>query len=57
MRIKNERKRVICPKCGYRMPLEYSGDAECAGVFVKCKGRNCTHIFELNIEKGQQRIK
>lgn len=44
-------------KCGYRMPLEYADDAECNGVFIKCKGRNCTYVFELNIKKGQQKIK
>lgn len=51
---KGKEKRVICPVCGYRMPISYSEEAECEGVYVPCKGRNCTHIFEVKIKKGQQ---
>lgn len=47
-----QRQKVICPYCGYKMPIEYdAAKAECHGVFTKCKGRNCGKIFEIKIEK------
>lgn len=53
---KEEKKRtkVKCPECGYEMPVTYSAEAFCRGVFVSCKGRNCKCVFEVKIEKGQQ---
>nr|DAY96734.1 MAG TPA: hypothetical protein [Caudoviricetes sp.] len=36
------------------MPLYYNDDAECKGVMVPCKGRNCHAFFELKIENGKQ---
>ena len=46
------RERVICPICGYKMPIEYDPSvAKCNGVFVKCKGRSCGRIFEIVIEE------
>ena len=49
-----ERKRVICPYCGYRMPLEYESDASSRGVYVKCKGSHCKRDFEVVIKDGVQ---
>ena len=52
-----EKKRliqVVCPECGYKMPLFYSSEAECKGVQVACKGRKCSCIFEVKIKDGQQ---
>ena len=51
------RKRVICPYCGYFMPLFYVDKTECNGVTAKCKGRNCGKEFEIKIAKGEQKIK
>jgi len=45
------RKNVTCPFCGYRMPIRYDADAECKGLFVKCKGRQCRRTFEIKIER------
>lgn len=46
------RQKIICPHCGYKMPIEYVPSvAVCNGVFVKCKGRNCGKIFEIVIIK------
>lgn len=42
-----ENKRVICPVCGYRMPIEVAPNAMAKGLFVKCKGRNCGKRFEI----------
>lgn len=32
------------------MPLTYTENAVCRGVFVRCKGRNCKKVFEIKIE-------
>lgn len=42
-----ENKRVICPHCGYRMPIEVEPGAVARGLYVKCKGRNCGKRFEV----------
>lgn len=47
-------KRVKCTECDYIMPLTYSENAECRGVFVQCKGRNCKKTFEIKIKNGKQ---
>lgn len=47
--------KVRCPVCGYIMPLMYTEEAECHGVYVSCKGRNCRNVFEVIIKNGQQR--
>ena len=47
-------EKVICPYCGYITPLQYSDNANCNGVFIRCKGRGCRKIFEVIIINGQQ---
>lgn len=42
-------KKVKCPKCGYKMPIEIGENAICKGLFVKCKGTHCKHRFEIKI--------
>ena len=44
-------KKVICPFCGYIMPITYNEEAICKGMFVKCKGKKCKKIFEIKIKK------
>lgn len=52
----DERQKVICPSCGYKMPIEYDpSKAECKGVFAKCKGRGCGKIIEIIIEKNMDK--
>lgn len=53
----NDLNRVRCPKCGYEMPTSYDGNAECSGVIMRCKGRQCHEVFELRIKKGMQKFK
>ena len=43
--------RVVCPRCGYRMPIEVKPGAVAHGLFLRCKGRNCGKIFEIIISK------
>ena len=54
---KQRQMQVECPRCGYKMPVFYDADAECKGIHVACKGRNCKHIFEVKIVQGKQQIK
>ena len=54
---KQRQMQVECPRCGYKMPVFYDADAECKGIHVACKGRNCKHIFEVKIVHGKQQIK
>ena len=44
-------KKVICPYCGYAMPIEQADTAEAHGLYVRCKGKNCRRVFEIRIEK------
>lgn len=46
--------QVVCPECDYRMPIYYDDESECKGVRVPCKGRHCSHFFEIKIENGKQ---
>lgn len=41
--------RVICPYCGYRMPIEVKPDAQAHGLLIRCKGRTCGKVFEIVI--------
>jgi DNA-directed RNA polymerase subunit RPC12/RpoP len=49
MNEKDHVNRVICPYCGYRMPIEVASVAVAKGLFVKCKGRQCGKRFEIII--------
>lgn len=42
-------KKVICPFCGYKMPIFFEKHSLCVGITVKCKGRRCGKIFPLCI--------
>ena len=47
--------RVICPYCGYKLPLSYSSTSCCKEISVICKGRNCKRSFNLIIKDGIQK--
>lgn len=51
---KVKKKRVICPYCNYRMPIEYDANSSTNGVFIRCKGSHCKKEFELVIKDGVQ---
>lgn len=46
--------KVVCPCCGYEMPVYYNDTAECDGVTVTCKGRNCHAVISIKIKSGKQ---
>lgn len=43
--------KVKCPFCGYSMPIFYKKGARAAGIWTRCKGRNCKKEFEIKIDK------
>lgn len=42
---------VLCPYCGYRMPVTLGPKAHAGDVWLKCKGRKCGKVFEIKIPK------
>lgn len=47
--------RIICPYCGYRLPISFSSTACCKEISVICKGRNCKKSFNVIIKDGVQK--
>lgn len=43
-------KKVICPHCGYKMPIILGPTARAGDLWVKCKGRGCRVVFEIKLE-------
>lgn len=39
--------KVVCPYCGYKMPIFLGPKAVSYDVWVRCKGRSCKKIFEV----------
>lgn len=50
----SQTRKVICPHCGYSMPIIIQSSAECAGITVRCKNKKCKKVFEIKINKGKQ---
>lgn len=48
-------KNVVCPFCGYKLPIVYDKDTTVKNLLVSCKGRQCKESFILNIKNGVQR--
>ena len=44
------KNKVICPYCGYKMPIFYGKNAISKDIYVKCKGKKCKKIFEIEIK-------
>lgn len=51
---KHKLNKIVCPYCGYKMPLIFSNESNSIGVFITCKGRDCHKDFEVNIKNGIQ---
>lgn len=51
---KKKSRKVVCPYCGYEMPIFYDDTAICDGVTVTCKGRSCHAVFIIRINSGEQ---
>lgn len=46
---KTGKKKVECPYCGHPVNAMRSADANCKGIFFRCKEKKCRRIFELRI--------
>lgn len=53
--LNNQGNHVICPYCGYRLPILYSSNSNCKEILVNCKGRSCKRSFNLIIKDGVQK--
>lgn len=49
--------KVICPYCGHENgTTQYTGDAQCKGIVLRCKNKKCKRLFEIKIKGGKQVI-
>ena len=46
---KQTREKIRCPHCGHPINVFKSKDANCQGIFLKCKNKECRKEFELRI--------
>ena len=42
--------KVVCPHCGYEMPIFCGKNAVVEDLHVRCKARHCKRFFEIHIE-------
>lgn len=49
------RKKVICPYCGYTLPILYDTSTNVKELLLYCKGRHCKRSFYLIIVNGIQK--
>ncbi len=47
-------QKVVCPHCGYVMPLAILPGAQCRGITARCKNKNCKKEFEVKVKEGMQ---
>lgn len=40
-------EKVVCPHCGYKMPIFFGPKAVSYDVWVRCKGRRCGQMFQI----------
>ena len=53
--LNNQCNQVICPYCGYRLPMWYKSNSNCEEILVICKGRSCKKSFNLIVKDGVQK--
>ncbi len=41
--------KLECPHCGYKMPILKGKEAKCKDIWVKCKNPKCKKEFEIKI--------
>lgn len=46
--------RVVCPYCGYVLPIFITSGSNISGAYIKCKGRGCKRKFSLLVIDGKQ---
>ena len=53
--VEEDIKTVVCPYCGYNLPLKYDDTTNVNGLYVRCKGKHCKMNFMLIIKNGVQK--
>ena len=48
-----DKEKVKCPFCGHEQKGQYTPDAKCRGVFIRCQGRHCKKEFEIKINQDK----
>lgn len=49
-----ELKKVKCPYCGHEQNIFYDvKNAQCMGVFFRCKARHCKKEFEIRLNQDK----
>ena len=48
-----DKNKVNCPFCGHEQKVQYTPDAKCRGVFIRCQGRHCKKEFEIKINQDK----
>lgn len=48
-----EKLKVKCPYCGHEQKVQFTPDAICRGVFIKCQARHCKKEFEIRINQDK----
>lgn len=48
-----DKKKVKCPHCGHEQKVQYTSDAKCRGVFIRCQARHCKKEFEIKINQDK----
>ena len=51
--IEKIKKKVKCSYCGGEQNVQFTPDAVCKGVFIRCKKRHCRKVFEIKINQDK----
>lgn len=52
--MEKKRKKIVCPKCGFKMSaIQIDDNAVCRGLKMKCKNQACKHEFEIKINENK----
>lgn len=54
MKQDQEKTKIVCPYCGYELPIFFDEETNCENLIAMCKGRNCKKKFIINIKNNTQ---
>lgn len=47
--MEENKRKVECPYCGSTQNVQYTQEALCRGVYIRCRARHCKKIFEIKL--------
>lgn len=50
-----DKKKVECPYCGSTQNVQYTPQALCCGVYIKCRARHCRKVFEIKLGNKEEK--